>query len=89
MSKSKSRSLLFEVQSALGYKICITRSYWFKILRDKHPVMRGKEPHVQRTLAEPWKCVGASMILMCISIIADTASGLSVWSRAIKTAKVL
>jgi hypothetical protein len=53
MSGRQSRDLLFEVQSALGYKICITRPYWFKILRDKHPAMRGKEQHVQRALTEP------------------------------------
>ncbi len=53
MATERSRQVLFEVQSVLGRTIRLTRRYWLKIVRDKHPVMRGKEQHVQKALAEP------------------------------------
>jgi len=45
------RDLLFEVTSVLGKRIRVTKTYWEKIVRDKHPRMKGKEkdllsPHI-------------------------------------------
>lgn len=41
---------LFEVTCVLGKRIRTTRSYWEKIVRDKHPVMKGREQEVKETL---------------------------------------
>ena len=44
------RDLLFEVTSVLGKRIRVTYTYWEKIVRDKHPRMKGKELAVQESL---------------------------------------
>jgi len=35
--------IYFEVVSQLGKRVRITKRYWEKIIKDKHPVMGGKE----------------------------------------------
>ncbi len=35
--------MLFEVISVLGVKISLEEEQWGKIVKDKHPVMRGKD----------------------------------------------
>jgi len=42
--------MLFEVTCVLDKRIRTTNAYWEKIIRDKHPVMKGKEKQVQETL---------------------------------------
>ncbi len=80
MSERQSRDLLFEVHSALGCKICLTRPYWLKILRDKHPGSCAARNCMCRELwLNLWKYVGASPILTCISTIAGIESDLSAW----------
>jgi hypothetical protein len=43
----------FEVMSCLGKKIRVTKSYWNKIVKTKHRIMRGKEDIVKNTLKCP------------------------------------
>jgi hypothetical protein len=45
--------VLFEVETPLGYRVRCTRTYWDFIVREKHPVLHGREDDVARTLAEP------------------------------------
>lgn len=42
--------MLYEVISVLGVKIQLEEDQWSKIVRDKHPVMRGKEVLVKDAL---------------------------------------
>ena len=42
--------LYFEVTSVLGRRIRTTKSYWEKLVTNKHPTMRGKEREVQEAL---------------------------------------
>jgi len=42
--------VIFEVISVLGAKIQLEEEQWSKIVKDKHPVMRGKEVLVKDTL---------------------------------------
>ena len=54
MEESESaEELLFEVATPLGFTIRVTRPQWTRIVRVKHPVMRGKEAEVRATLASP------------------------------------
>jgi len=43
----------FEVLTPLDIRIRTTPSYWEKIVSVKHPIMRGQELQVQRTLQDP------------------------------------
>ena len=45
--------MLFEVQTPLGFRVRVTRSYWQLIVTVKHPVMAGREPDVQAALTNP------------------------------------
>lgn len=45
--------MLFEVQTPLGFRVRVTRSYWQLIVTVKHPVMAGRELDVQAALANP------------------------------------
>ena len=47
------RELLFEVQTPLGFRVRVTRSYWELITTVKHPVMTGREDDVMDTLENP------------------------------------
>jgi len=47
------RDLLFEVDTPLGFRVRVTRSYWELITTTKHPVMAGREADVQATLQKP------------------------------------
>lgn len=42
--------LLFEVISVLGKRIRITKAYWEKIVRDKHPLIQDRGKEVQESL---------------------------------------
>lgn len=44
--------MLFEVISVLGMRIPLSKEQWEKIVRDKHPLMRGKEALVRDTLTD-------------------------------------
>lgn len=46
-------AMLFEVQTPLGFRVRVTRSYWQLIVTIKHPVMAGREADVQETLRAP------------------------------------
>jgi hypothetical protein len=43
----------FEVISVLGKSIRTTVTYWDKIIREKHPIMHGKEAEVKETICNP------------------------------------
>ena len=43
----------FKVTSVLGKSIRTTDAYWDKIIREKHPIMRGKEEDVKKTIRNP------------------------------------
>ena len=45
--------LYFEALTPLGVRVRTTSAYWARIVTFKHPVMRGREAQVQRTLREP------------------------------------
>jgi|YelNatPaOPRAMG01_1025707.scaffolds.fasta_scaffold205474_1 hypothetical protein len=45
--------LLFEVNSKLGRRIRITRSYWAMIITKKHPSVTNREEDVKLTLVDP------------------------------------
>ena len=47
------QDLLFEVQTPLGFRVRVTRSYWELISKIKHPVMAGHERDVMETLENP------------------------------------
>jgi len=45
---------LFIVEATpLGFSVHVSRNYWELIVTIKHPVMRGREADVQKTLREP------------------------------------
>lgn len=50
---SREQDVLFEVQTPLGFRVRVTRSYWQLIVTVKHPVMTGREMEVQATLTNP------------------------------------
>ncbi len=43
----------FEILTPLGVMVRTTAVYWARIVTFKHPVMRGKEDLVKRTLGNP------------------------------------
>ena len=43
----------FEIKTPLGVMVRTTAVYWAKIVTFKHPVMRGREDLVKRTLSNP------------------------------------
>lgn len=47
------QELLFEVNTPLGFRVQVTRSYWELISTIKHPVMAGRENDVMDTLENP------------------------------------
>ena len=47
------QDLLFEVDTPLGFRVRVTRSYWELISTIKHPVMAGREKDVVDTLENP------------------------------------
>ena len=51
--ENNQRDLLFEVQTPLGFRIRVTRSYWELISKIKHPVLAGREKDVMETLKNP------------------------------------
>jgi hypothetical protein len=46
-------TLVFNVQTPLGFSVHVTRSYWERIVQLKHPSMRGREADVADTLRDP------------------------------------
>ncbi len=46
-------NILFEVDTPLGFRVRVTRSYWELISTVKHPVMVGREDDVRNTLEYP------------------------------------
>jgi len=50
---SKSRDILFEARTPLGFTVRVTRAYWKIITTLKHPVMAGCETEVQAVLETP------------------------------------
>ena len=53
VSNSRERDVLFEVQTPLGFRVNVTRSYWHLIVTVKHPAMAGRELEVGAALANP------------------------------------
>lgn len=47
------QDLLFDVKTPLGFRVRVTRAYWELISTIKHPVMKGREEDVIRTLENP------------------------------------
>jgi len=45
--------LQFEVETPLGFRVRVTRSYWEMITTIKHPSMVGREAGVQAALSDP------------------------------------
>jgi hypothetical protein len=50
---SKSRDILFEAQTPLGFTVRVTKGYWTIITTLKHPVMTGCEAEVRAALESP------------------------------------
>ncbi len=50
---SKSRDILFEASTPLGFTVRVTKQYWNIIITVKHPVMAGCEEEVRETLETP------------------------------------
>ncbi len=48
-----SEGLQFEVLTPLGFAVRCTQVYWQFIIREKHPVLAGREADVKETLADP------------------------------------
>jgi hypothetical protein len=46
-------TVLFEVETPLGFRVRVTRAYWELITAIKHPVMAGQEAAVQEVLEQP------------------------------------
>ena len=44
---------LFEVETRLGFRVRVPANRWELIVTLKHPVMRGRESDVERTLRDP------------------------------------
>ena len=53
MSKQRSKDVLFDVMTPLGFRVRVTRSYWNVIIEIKHPVMAGHEKDVRGALQNP------------------------------------
>jgi hypothetical protein len=51
--KHASQDVLFEVDTPLGFRVRVTRSYWDLISTIKHPIMKGRENDVMNTLKNP------------------------------------
>lgn len=49
----KSRDILFEARTPLGFTVRVTREYWRIITTVKHPVMAGCETEAQAVLETP------------------------------------
>ena len=47
------RDALFNVMTPLGFRVCVTRSYWNIIVGVKHPIMAGHEKDVKEALQNP------------------------------------
>lgn len=47
------QEIYFKVKSKLGKEISITKSYWNFIVSEKHPVIKGKEGEVKKSLVDP------------------------------------
>jgi hypothetical protein len=45
--------LLFDVETPLGFRVRVTRTYWDLITTIKHPAMMGREKEVETTLSAP------------------------------------
>jgi hypothetical protein len=46
-------TLLFEIETPLGFSVRCTREYWQFIVSIKHPSMAGHEEAIRGTLADP------------------------------------
>jgi hypothetical protein len=43
----------FEVTTALGFSVRVTRPWWEFLTTIKHPILRGREADVQQVLSDP------------------------------------
>jgi len=46
-------TILFNVNTLLGFSVHVTREYWDFITTIKHPVMKGNEERVIKVLSDP------------------------------------
>jgi hypothetical protein len=53
MNGNGDNEFLFEVMTPLGFSVRTTVEYWKAIATLKHPVMKGREADVRRTLEDP------------------------------------
>ncbi len=47
------KNIYFKIRSKLGKETSITKDYWNFIVREKHPIIKGKEILVKEALANP------------------------------------
>jgi tRNA(Ile2) C34 agmatinyltransferase TiaS len=72
---SKSRDILFEAQTPLGFTVRVTKGYWAIITTLKHPVMAGCEAEVQKVLESPEEIRRSKATRRCIFSTAAAATG--------------
>lgn len=53
MNKNVRKNIYFKAITPLDKEIRITKDYWDKIIKTKHPNMKGKENLVRNTLENP------------------------------------
>jgi hypothetical protein len=45
--------ILYEIKTPLGFNVRVSQTLWDKIVTLKHPVMKGREEEVKKTLSAP------------------------------------
>jgi hypothetical protein len=45
--------LVFDVQTPMGFRVRVSRTYWSFLTAVKHPVMAGREAEVRQALTDP------------------------------------
>ena len=53
MIKHPAEDILFDVMTPLGFRVCVTRSYWNVIVSVKHPIMAEHIRDVKNALQNP------------------------------------
>ncbi|WP_439638180.1 DUF4258 domain-containing protein [Spirulina sp.] len=53
MENTSDSDILFSVETPLNFSVRTTVEYWNFITTIKHPIMKGKDVDVQKTLASP------------------------------------
>ena len=53
MQKSDAEAVVFEAVTPIGFRLRVLTTYWTRIVTHKHPVMKGREKDIQKTLQLP------------------------------------